>query len=154
MYFFFFLSTSAKESPWRRAWQNSRILRWRIPWTEEPGGLQSMGSQRVGHNWSNLAHTSTQQKILKKKKKGTLEFDLGIKSVSVLLCVSLSHTHTHTQTPHPQWFHFTCMTLTQFSFLSASLNLVQVPEWERAESPEIKYNSSNPSINHKDLVVH
>ena len=26
------------------------ILTWRIPWTEEPGGLQSMGSQRVGHN--------------------------------------------------------------------------------------------------------
>ena len=26
------------------------ILAWRIPWTEEPGGLQSMGSQRVGHN--------------------------------------------------------------------------------------------------------
>ena len=28
---------------------HSRILAWRIPWTEEPGGLQSMGSQRVGH---------------------------------------------------------------------------------------------------------
>ena len=27
------------------------ILAWRIPWTEEPGRLQSMGSQRVGHNW-------------------------------------------------------------------------------------------------------
>ena len=26
------------------------ILSWRIPWTGEPGGLQSMGSQRVGHN--------------------------------------------------------------------------------------------------------
>ena len=26
----------------------SNILAWRIPWTEEPGGLQSMGSQRVG----------------------------------------------------------------------------------------------------------
>ena len=26
-----------------------RILAWEIPWTEEPGGLQSMGSQRVGH---------------------------------------------------------------------------------------------------------
>ena len=26
------------------------ILVWRIPWTEEPGGLQSIGSQRVGHN--------------------------------------------------------------------------------------------------------
>ena len=28
----------------------------KIPWTEEPGGLQSMGSQRVGHDWSYLAH--------------------------------------------------------------------------------------------------
>ena len=30
---------------------HSSILAWRIPWTEEPGGLQSMGSQRVGHDW-------------------------------------------------------------------------------------------------------
>ena len=29
---------------------HSRILAWRIPWTEEPGGLQSMGSQRARHN--------------------------------------------------------------------------------------------------------
>jgi len=29
---------------------HSSILAWEIPWTEEPGGLQSMGSQRVGHN--------------------------------------------------------------------------------------------------------
>ena len=34
----------------------SSILAWRIPWTEKPGGLQSMGSQRVGHDWSDLAH--------------------------------------------------------------------------------------------------
>ena len=29
---------------------HSRILAWRMLWTEEPGGLQSMGSQRVGHD--------------------------------------------------------------------------------------------------------
>ena len=29
---------------------HSSTLAWRIPWTEEPGGLQSKGSQRVGHN--------------------------------------------------------------------------------------------------------
>ena len=29
---------------------HSSILAWRIPWTEEPGGLQLMGSQRVRHN--------------------------------------------------------------------------------------------------------
>ena len=30
---------------------HSSILAWRIPWREEPGSLQSMGLQRVGHNW-------------------------------------------------------------------------------------------------------
>ena len=30
---------------------HSNILAWRIPWTEEPGGLQSIGLQRVGHDW-------------------------------------------------------------------------------------------------------
>ena len=33
---------------------HSSILTWRIPWTEEPGGLQSMESQRTGHD---LVHT-------------------------------------------------------------------------------------------------
>ena len=35
---------------------HSSILAWRIPWTEEPAGLQSIGSQRVKHDWSDLAH--------------------------------------------------------------------------------------------------
>ena len=34
------------------------FLSWRIPWTEEPGGLQSRGSQRVRHDWSDLAYTA------------------------------------------------------------------------------------------------
>ena len=34
---------------------HSSVLTWRIPWTEEPGGLPSMESHRVGHNWSDLA---------------------------------------------------------------------------------------------------
>ena len=38
---------------------HSSILAWKIPWTDKPGGLQSMGSQRVGHNWINR-----QQQIL------------------------------------------------------------------------------------------
>ena len=33
------------------------VLTWRTPWTEEPGGLQSTGSQRAGHKYSNLART-------------------------------------------------------------------------------------------------
>ena len=38
---------------------HSCILAWRIPWTEEPGRLQFIGPQRVGHDWSNLAQHST-----------------------------------------------------------------------------------------------
>ena len=34
---------------------HSSILAWEIPWTEEPSGLQSMGSQTVGHNDSTLS---------------------------------------------------------------------------------------------------
>ena len=36
---------------------HSSILVWRIPWTEEPGGLQSMGLQRVRHDSSVHTHT-------------------------------------------------------------------------------------------------
>ena len=38
---------------------HSSILAWRIPGTAEPGGLPSMGSHRVGHNWSDLAAAAT-----------------------------------------------------------------------------------------------
>ena len=45
---------------WFLAWEDpmekemathSSILAWKIPWTEEPGGLQAMGSQRVSYDW-------------------------------------------------------------------------------------------------------
>ena len=40
-----------KEDPLEKGMAtHSSILAWRIPWTEEPGGLQSMGSQRAGHD--------------------------------------------------------------------------------------------------------
>ena len=38
----------------------SSILAWEIPWTEEPGGLQSLGSQRVGHDLVTKQHHSGQ----------------------------------------------------------------------------------------------
>ena len=37
---------------------HSSILAWKIPWTEEPGRLQSMGSLRVGHDWATLLSLS------------------------------------------------------------------------------------------------
>ena len=39
-------------SPGEANSNHSNILAWKIPWTKEPRGLQSKGSQRVGHNWA------------------------------------------------------------------------------------------------------
>ena len=40
---------------------HSSILSWRIPWTQEPGGLQSMGSKTVGHNRAHTQHRMLQR---------------------------------------------------------------------------------------------
>ena len=48
-----------RKIPWRRKWQPtpvSSMLAWIIPWLEEPDGLQSIGLQRVRHNWGDWAN--------------------------------------------------------------------------------------------------
>ena len=45
---------------------HSIILAWRIPWTEEPDRLQSIGSPRVGHDWSSLTHTHARKALPEK----------------------------------------------------------------------------------------
>ena len=59
---------------------HSSILAWRILWTEKPGGLLSIGSHRVGHNWSDLAfmhslkkEMATHSSILARRIPGTEE---------------------------------------------------------------------------------
>ena len=57
------LSTMWETWVWSLGWEDplekemaihSRTIAWKIPWTEEPGRLQPMGSQRVGHDWATL----------------------------------------------------------------------------------------------------
>ena len=43
-------SILGQEDPLEKGMATHSSIAWRIPWTEEPGGLQSMGSQRVRHN--------------------------------------------------------------------------------------------------------
>ena len=48
-----------RKIPWRRAWQPTPVfLPGESPWTEEPGGLQSTGLQRVGHDWATKHSTA------------------------------------------------------------------------------------------------
>ena len=50
------LISQSGRSPGGRAWQPTPVSPWESPWTEEPSRLQSIGSQRVWHDWSDLAH--------------------------------------------------------------------------------------------------
>ena len=63
---------------------HSSTLAWKIPWSEEPGGLQSMGSQRFGHDWATSLHFST----------GATGYPHAKHEVGPSW-----HTHTHTHTP-------------------------------------------------------
>ena len=50
------------EDPLEEGMATYSSIVWRIPWTEEPGGLQSIGSQRVRHNRSDLAQHNLKYK--------------------------------------------------------------------------------------------
>ena len=52
------LIPGSERSPWRREWQFTPVfMPGESPWTEESGGLQSMGSQRVRHEQATNTHT-------------------------------------------------------------------------------------------------
>ena len=57
---------------------HSSVLAWNIPLTEEPGGLQSVGLQRVGHDWAHIyTHTRTYEVLryrVKINKKNLFSF--------------------------------------------------------------------------------
>ena len=50
---------------------HSSILAWRIPWTEEPGGLKSTGLQRVRHDWVTFTHTTVKDRQAEERKRGS-----------------------------------------------------------------------------------
>ena len=88
------------------------ILAWRIPGTEEPVGLPSMGSHRVGHGWRDLAAAAAADKkscfglqIGHNKEHKSVMYGLWGKSISWPLIVNnviLKHIHTHSVTHHPR----------------------------------------------------
>ena len=72
-----------RKIPWRRKWQPTLvILAWTIPWTEEPGRLQSIALQRVRHNWGDLACTQRLLLARKRRKKHGKGNIRGVKGAS------------------------------------------------------------------------
>ena len=56
-------SLSQEDPPEEGIATHSSILAWKIPWTEKPGGLQSIGLKRVSHDWATPEHTAAVMSI-------------------------------------------------------------------------------------------
>ena len=86
--FFFFLHTDVQFSLEKEMATHSSVLAWRIPGMGEPGGLPSMGSHRVGHDWSDLAAAAAVQffwqNLLRKKCPFSTELSLHLCLKSVV----------------------------------------------------------------------
>ena len=100
----------------------SSILAWRIPWTEEHGGRQSMGLRRVRHNWATKTHTLkqalTNQAILNSRKSKLYEFQA-----------------------HVNWEIFTIMLISSVQLLSR-VWLLAMPWTEARQAPFPIWNQS------------
>ena len=74
---------------------HSSVLAWRIPGTGEPGGLPSMGSHRVGHNWSDLAAAAAaavcKSWLMKGRKAyGTCENPTPARTSCICVCMCVT----------------------------------------------------------------
>ena len=88
-----------REDPLEKAMApHSSTLAWKIPWTEKRGRLQSMGSQRIGHDWVTSLHLATKQQQLSQDKT----HKPGDMFTPSQLCSSLTHQPTvkHRLSPH------------------------------------------------------
>ena len=80
---------------------HSGILAWRIPWTKELGGLQPIGSQRVGQFWSNLASKHTLPLYVMASKFHSVQFSHSVIS-DYLLPHGLQHARLPCLSPTPR----------------------------------------------------
>ena len=81
---------------------HSSVLTWRIPWTEEPGGLQSMGSQRVRCGWSDLALMCAEGWT----NRALGRWLAGGSSMLISIAIVISHHHHHHH--YHFWLSFMC----------------------------------------------
>ena len=77
------------------------ILAWRIPWTEEPGGLQSMGSHRVGHTWVTNPSPFTSPRLRPHARAGVPGG--GAQQRQTRVPTLLGPERDITRTPLPRW---------------------------------------------------
>ena len=91
---------------------HTSILAWRIPWTEEPGGPQSIGSQRVRHDWvTNASYSYCKMNFFMNS------------SMTFNMCIdSWSHYHNQSRSINQKKISLCCSLIIKSSSLPASSN--------------------------------
>ena len=84
---------------------HSPILAWRIPWTDEPGRIQSMGSQRAGHDWATEHNVEPKHQSDQHNQAGANDFQ---HLIWIFLVCPLS----------PAWYNIGCSPLMSWSLIS------------------------------------
>ena len=96
---------------------HSSTLAWKIPWMEEPGGLPSMGSHRVGHDWIDLAAAAaaaepseliwsdSQDILIEETQSARGSISLRWKGNQNVINVSTHFCNTHTNHKSRKWWH-------------------------------------------------
>ena len=111
------------KKPWRRAWQPTPIfLSGEIPWTEEPGRLQSLGSQRVKHDWA-TKHNTAHKWVQRAKRKAPLSLIVKYEwkmNETVILVWALNPI---------SWKNALISVNSSFPNLIFCLSLILVPSW-------------------------
>ena len=122
---------------------HSSILVWRIPWTEEPSGLQSIGLQGVKHDWSDLACTHADHKYCCQNS------DLGIwlftlSSLFCYTCRFLPFVHQFCA----RWLDCSAVTVSQAEDIHTSLSSIYstglISDLLRMKSYSLSGIASNP----------
>ena len=77
---------------------HSSILAWRIPGTEEPGGLPSVGSHRVGHDWSDLAAAADRQSWIRPEVRTPIMEETGDNGDTLIVALGLERNREMVET--------------------------------------------------------
>ena len=116
----------------------SRVLAWRIPVTGEPGGLPSLGSHRVGHDWSDLAAAAAAAAARNKMASNLgLNFSLGLGCILNIVYSPMNLLITQIKSQHQNNSLFLIITffvphfliITIISLMWANGHLSRLPEW-------------------------
>ena len=117
-------------------------LAWKIPWMEEPGGLQSMGSHRVGHDWSDLAAAYGWKSLF--TETITVLLTRYVVLVQLLCQVSFVTPRTITlQAPQTSTISWSLLKFMSIEPWSYEILQVRIMEWVGFPSPR---DLSNPRI--------